>query len=132
METRLTGEIANGKLPGIYFERVKFDELAEDLLRDYRVNGKRSLGRAEISINHLKESFGGLKVPQVTSSRINQHMVRAGTPERVAMMISGHKDAHGLRPLKHRERREPEGRDDEAGRVPGFPGGHNFGHRRPR
>lgn len=59
---------------GVYFERVKFDELAEDLIRDYRINGKRSLGRAEISINHLKESFGGLKVPQVTSSKINQYV----------------------------------------------------------
>ena len=29
------GEISDGKLPGIYFDRVKFDELAEDFLRDY-------------------------------------------------------------------------------------------------
>jgi hypothetical protein len=28
------GEISEGKLPGIYFDRVKFDELAEDFLRD--------------------------------------------------------------------------------------------------
>ena len=44
------GEIALGKLPGIYFERVRFDELAEDFLMDYRVNGKKSLHAARSSI----------------------------------------------------------------------------------
>jgi hypothetical protein len=30
------GEISGGKLPGVYFDRVKFDDLAEDFLADYR------------------------------------------------------------------------------------------------
>jgi hypothetical protein len=34
------GEISEGKLPGIYFDKVTFDELAEDFLTDYRINGK--------------------------------------------------------------------------------------------
>ena len=33
------GEISEGKLPGIYFDRVKFDELAEDFITDYEING---------------------------------------------------------------------------------------------
>jgi hypothetical protein len=41
------GEISDGKLPGIYFDRVRFDELAEDFLTDYRINRKKSLVRAE-------------------------------------------------------------------------------------
>jgi hypothetical protein len=28
------GEISEGKLPGVYFDRVRFDELAEDFLAD--------------------------------------------------------------------------------------------------
>ncbi len=36
------GEISQGKLPGVYFDRVRFDELSEDFLRDYRLNGKKS------------------------------------------------------------------------------------------
>jgi len=35
------GEISEGKLSGVYFNRVRFDELAEDLIRDYRINGKK-------------------------------------------------------------------------------------------
>jgi len=41
------GEISEGKLPGVYFDRVRFDELAEDLITDYRINSKKSLDRVE-------------------------------------------------------------------------------------
>lgn len=44
------GEISEGKLPGIYSDRVKFDELAQDLLRDYRINQKKSLVRVNRGI----------------------------------------------------------------------------------
>ena len=47
---RREGEISEGKLPGVYFDRVRFDELAEGFLADYRINGKRSLVRAERSV----------------------------------------------------------------------------------
>jgi hypothetical protein len=39
--------------------KVKLEDLASDLLNDYRVNGKRSLDRAERSIKHLGGFFGG-------------------------------------------------------------------------
>jgi len=54
------GEISEGKLPGIYFDRVRFDELAEDFLQDYRINQRKSLTRAEQSVNHLKQTFEGM------------------------------------------------------------------------
>jgi hypothetical protein len=59
------GEISNGKLPGIYFEKVKFDELAEDFLTDYRINKKKSLKRAENSVGHLKKVFEGIRVVDI-------------------------------------------------------------------
>ena len=37
------GEISQGKLPGIYFDKVRFDELAEDFLSDYKINNKNIL-----------------------------------------------------------------------------------------
>ncbi|NWF74623.1 MAG: site-specific integrase, partial [Nitrospirae bacterium] len=40
------GEIAQGKLPGILFDRTTFEQLAEGFLRDYRINQKKSLVRA--------------------------------------------------------------------------------------
>ncbi len=38
------GEIAKGELPGIYFDKVRFKDLTDSLLRDYRINGKKNLG----------------------------------------------------------------------------------------
>ena len=64
------GEIAKGRLPGIYFDRVTFDDLAEDFLRDYRINQRKSLVRAEISTGHLKRYFGGYRVSRITTPKI--------------------------------------------------------------
>ena len=68
------GEISDGKLPGIYFDRVKFDELAEGFLRDYRINQKKSLVRAERSEGHLKRYFEGYRVPDITSPKIESYI----------------------------------------------------------
>ena len=71
---RREGEIAQGKIPGIQFEKVSFEELAEDFLRDYRINNKRSLDRAERSVKHLNKCFEGDKVPTITTPRINKYI----------------------------------------------------------
>jgi integrase len=68
------GEIANGKLPGIYFDRVKFDELSEGFLRDYRINQRKSLKRAERSAGHLQRYFEGYRVPDITSPKIEEYI----------------------------------------------------------
>lgn len=68
------GEISEGKIPGIYFDRVKFDDLEKDLLSDYRVNGRKSLERVEYSIKHLKEHFEGAKVTEITTPRIRKYI----------------------------------------------------------
>ena len=50
------GEIAEGKLPGVYFDKVTFDALAKDLVTDYTVKGRDTLKRVKWSIDCLKES----------------------------------------------------------------------------
>jgi integrase len=68
------GEISEGKLPGVYFDRVIFDELAEDFLLDYRINQKKSLKKAQECISHLKEHFEGFKVTQIDTPRIQGYI----------------------------------------------------------
>jgi len=68
------GEIAQGKTPGIYFDKVRFDELAEDFLRDYRVNKKKSLDKAHRSINHLKKVFEGMRIVEITTPMIQEYI----------------------------------------------------------
>jgi len=71
---RREGEIAQGKIPGVQFEKVSFDDLAKEYIRDYRINQKKSLARAEISMNHLNAHFEGLKVPAISSPMINSYI----------------------------------------------------------
>lgn len=68
---RREGEIAQGKIPGVLFDRVTFDELAEEFLRDYRINQKKSLPKANRSVHHLEKIFGGVSVTGITTSKIN-------------------------------------------------------------
>lgn len=68
------GEISEGKIPGIHFDKVKFNDLANDFLADYRVNGKKSLNRAERSVKQLKIFFDGYRVPDITTPRIQSYI----------------------------------------------------------
>src|SRR5512139_1597298 len=56
---RREGEISKGELPGICFDKIRFDELAQDFLTDYRINKKKSLDKAERLVRHLTRAFGG-------------------------------------------------------------------------
>jgi integrase len=68
------GEISGGKLPGIYFDRVKFDELADDFLADYRINQMRLPKRAALNVRHLWEYFEGFRVPQITTPKVQAYI----------------------------------------------------------
>lgn len=54
-------------------ERVTFDELAEAYLRDYRINGKRSLRDAERSVRQLTTMFGGMRACDMDADRIEAY-----------------------------------------------------------
>ena len=54
------GQISEGRFFGLQPERVKFEDLAQDFVNDYRINGKRSLDKAERSVRHLQRCFGGM------------------------------------------------------------------------
>ncbi len=68
------GEIAEGKLPGIYFDKVTFDALAKDLVTDYTVNGRDTLKRVKWSIDCLKKSFQGMRATDITTDKIKAHI----------------------------------------------------------
>jgi integrase len=70
------GQISEGRFPGLLVEKTRFDELAEDLINNYKMNGKKSLDRVERSINHLKKDFEGIRVADITSSQIQAYIVR--------------------------------------------------------
>lgn len=68
------GEIAEGKIPGIHFDKVRFNDLADDFISDYRINEKKSLQRAERSVKQLKTFFDGYRVPEITTPKIQKYI----------------------------------------------------------
>jgi integrase len=64
------GEVAQGKRVVIHIERLCFEELADDSLTDYRVNGKRSLDKAQWSVRHLGGYFAGMRVVDITTDKV--------------------------------------------------------------
>ena len=63
-------EIGSGRLVGPAMEKTTFDDLAELLLTDYRINRKRSVARIEDSVQHLRQVFGGFRALNVAADRI--------------------------------------------------------------
>ena len=64
-------QVTTGTHPGLEIERVKVDELAEDFLRDYRINGKKSIDDVEARWRlHLAPVFGGMRAAYVTSKHL--------------------------------------------------------------
>ena len=76
MIERREGEISLGLTPGAIFSRVSFDELAEGLLRDYKINQKKSLKRADLSVRTLKRHFSGMKAIQITTPVIKKYILQ--------------------------------------------------------
>jgi integrase len=70
------GEISEGKLPGIYFDKVRWDELAEDYLINFRLENRKSMVRAEIVLEHLKGHFSGMRVTEITSATVDRYIER--------------------------------------------------------
>jgi integrase len=67
------GNIANGKAPGVHFEKVTFDELAEDLQTDYRVNAKKSYPALLSRLAPLNDFFGGMRAPDITTAKVKAY-----------------------------------------------------------
>ena len=68
------GEITQGKIPSLKIEKVTFDKLAEDLINDYKVNGRKSVRRLMLSIKHLSKFFEGIRAVDTTTDRINVYV----------------------------------------------------------
>jgi integrase len=67
------GEISQGKTPGYYFDKITFEDLAEDFIRDRRINN-HSVPDAEKRLKNLTTAFQGMKVTRITTSKINKYV----------------------------------------------------------
>lgn len=68
------GDIAEGKVPGIYFDKVMFEDLAKAFITDYQINQRDTLKKAERSVRHLARSFEGMRVTDITTEKIGNYI----------------------------------------------------------
>jgi len=69
------GQIAKGEFPGLRVEKILFDELAQDLINDYKLNGKKSLERVQDSIQHLNKHFSEMRASNIRTDLIQRYIV---------------------------------------------------------
>lgn len=68
-------EISTGSFTGPRSEQITVAELAEDLLRDYRINGRKSIDDVDARWRlHIGPYFGPLRAAQVTSEFIAKYV----------------------------------------------------------
>src|SRR5579863_8802699 len=72
---RETGK-RGGKFLGAAEERLRFEDFADLLRRDYQVNDRRSLRRIEGALKHLRAYFGLDRVVDITSDRVAAYIVQ--------------------------------------------------------
>lgn len=74
------GDIVNGLPITAAVGKVRFDEAAEDLLNDYRTNGRRSLRTITLRVTkHLTPFFGGRPMTSIGTALVRQFVARRQT-----------------------------------------------------
>lgn len=74
LQARL-GQLAEGRYVGPAVERVTVDELIQDFLTDYTVNGRKSLRMVQGKVrNHILPYFGGHKAHNVTTADVQAYI----------------------------------------------------------
>jgi integrase len=69
------GEVEAGTFSGLRVKKILFDELAQDLINDYKMNGRKSTDTAEDRLDHLKPHFSGMKVVDISTDLIQRYIV---------------------------------------------------------
>ncbi|MFH1287150.1 MAG: site-specific integrase [bacterium] len=69
------GQIVEGKFPGLNVERILIDELAEDIVVDYKVNSRKSLTRLKLSLKSILKSFNGYRAKEITSDNVQVYII---------------------------------------------------------
>lgn len=67
------GQIEEGKFPGLKVERTTFDELAEDLVNDYKVNQRKSLETLLCRLLHLRAYFSGIRASNISTDMAQRY-----------------------------------------------------------
>lgn len=72
---RRQGEIVTGKFAGLGPERIRFRELAQEVLTDYRDNGRSTVGDVERRIRlYLEPAFGNIRAADFSTGHVRRYI----------------------------------------------------------
>lgn len=71
---RREGRVAKGKAPAVRYDRVKFSELVELYLQDYKLNNQ-NIEDAKLYVKDLTPHFGRVRVVHITTKRISDYII---------------------------------------------------------
>jgi len=74
--SKVKTQLTEGKFFDIAARDTEFEELANDLVIDYRINSKKSVDRLERSIRNLATCFAGMKMAEVTTDDIRTYIIK--------------------------------------------------------
>ena len=70
------GEKEAGTFKGPKVEKTTFEDMAQDVLNDYRINDRKSFAKVSQTISRLKEVFGMDRMIDITTDRIKAYAVK--------------------------------------------------------
>ena len=74
------GDIATGKFAGLGPERIRFLDLAEEVVTDYRQNERSSLGHVERRLHkHLLPAFGAVRAADFSTTHVKRYIEQRRT-----------------------------------------------------
>lgn len=68
------GQVADGRFTGVRADRVRFEEMAADLLTEQRVNGRVSLPSTARIVGRLNGTFGGRRAVDITTVDVRAYI----------------------------------------------------------
>ena len=68
------GRVAVGAPVSPAAQRVMIDALLDDLVTEYRTNGRRSLRRMEQLVGHLRDYFGGMRAQNIDTAKVRSYV----------------------------------------------------------
>ena len=70
------GQIADNRFPGLRVEKILFDELAQDVINDYKLNYRKSMEKLQYNVLHLSEEFSHVKAVEITTQMIQGYILK--------------------------------------------------------
>ena len=70
------GEIVLGRFAGPRADKVTVKEIAEDLLTDYQIRGRKNQRQVKSKVHHLLMHFGHDRAKSITTDRIKTYIAK--------------------------------------------------------